>query len=216
MFSHNCHKIHWAIPHDEITAWISTVALKFNKQSLQDFHERLSSVDASWQENFTLREIVKRSLKPISKARRYKVSWEKIALMLQDATGGELDISAASVRQYYFELTDKSAKKEKTNKPKTKPIKPEKKPNLVEDQELNSQGINPELESLDIPENSGEEPSLKPSEFIENPSPTPEESSGKPTPDSSDSLPANPQKMSEESKPKPQSEIQSSFNLRRP
>jgi hypothetical protein len=65
------------------------VALKFNKQSLEDFHERLSSVDDSWQEDFTLKEIVRKSLKPISKARRYKVSWEKIALMLQEATGGE-------------------------------------------------------------------------------------------------------------------------------
>ncbi|WP_017301615.1 hypothetical protein [Nodosilinea nodulosa] len=180
------------------------------------FHERLSSVDASWQDDFTLKEMVKKSLKPISKARRYKVSWEKIALMLQDATGGELDISAASVRQYYFELTDKSANKEKTNKPKPKPIKPEKKPNPVEGQELNSQGINPELESLDIPENSGEEPNLNSSEFIENPSPIPEKRSGKLTPNSSDSLPANPQETPEKSQRKPQSKIQSSFNLRRP
>jgi dTDP-4-dehydrorhamnose reductase len=95
------------------------VALKFNKQSLEDFHERLSSVDASWQEDFNLKEIVRKSLKPISKARRYKVSWEKIALMLQEATGGELEISAASVRKYYFELMEKPSRKEKEKTNKT-------------------------------------------------------------------------------------------------
>jgi hypothetical protein len=93
------------------------VALKFNKQSLEDFHERLSSVDASWQEDFTLKEIVRKSLKPISKARRYKVSWEKIAQMLQEATEGKLEISAASVRQYYFELMEKHPKRRLLNPP---------------------------------------------------------------------------------------------------
>ncbi|WP_017302328.1 hypothetical protein [Nodosilinea nodulosa] len=192
------------------------MALKFNKQSLQDFHERLSSVDASWQDDFTLKEIVRKSLKPISKARRYKVSWEKITLMLQDATGGELDISAASVRQYYFELTDKTAKKEKTNKPKPKSFKPDGKTpetQLNQSEEQSDDSVTDSSITADKTDGlSHQQPSEEQPEADE----ISDEDSANNIVNPSDSLPLSPQKTSEKSRRKPQSEIQSSFNLRRP
>ncbi|MBE9108393.1 hypothetical protein IQ273_03035 [Nodosilinea sp. LEGE 07298] len=192
------------------------MALKFNKQSLQDFHERLSSVDASWQDDFTLKEMVKKSLKPISKARRYKVSWEKIALMLQEVTGGELDISAASVRQYYFELTDKSAKKEKTNKPKPKSFKQDRKTPETRVNQSGEQSDHSGIDSSITADKSNDSPQNQPSEEQPEADEMSQEISTNDAVNPSDNLPASPQKELGTSQRKPPSEIQSSFNLRRP
>lgn len=191
------------------------MALKFNKQSLEDFHERLSSVDASWQEDFTLKEIVRKSLKPISKARRYKVSWEKIALMLQEATGGELEISAASVRQYYFELMEKTPKKETGKSKQTKSERKRKQPVDIQakDSEIQETILDKETESTpkNPPPTSEESPAETPSDTKEGF----EETSSEPPQDSSENLSTTAQKISDKPRRKPQSEIQSSFNLRR-
>lgn len=192
------------------------MALKFNKQSLQDFHERLSLVDASWQDDFTLKEMVRKSLKPIGKARRYKVSWEKIALMLQDATGGELDISAASVRQYYFELTDKSTKKEKTNKPKPKSFKPDRKTPETRVNQSEEKSDHSEIDSSITVDKTNDLSHKQPAEEQPEADETAQEISANDAVNPSDSLPANPQETPDKSRRKPQSEIQSSFNLRRP
>jgi hypothetical protein len=190
------------------------VALKFNKQSLEDFHERLSSVDASWQEDFTLKEIVRKSLKPISKARRYKVSWEKIALMLQEATGGELEISATSVRQYYFELMEKTPK-EAVKSNKTKSERKRKKPQNIQtkDSEILETVLDKEVEIFpENPSSISEESPAKP--FLDARASS-EETPPEPLQDFPGNPPAIPPKTSEKSRRKPQSEIQSSFNLRR-
>jgi hypothetical protein len=191
------------------------VALKFNKQSLEDFHERLSSVDASWQEDFTLKEIVRKSLKPISKARRYKVSWEKIALMLQEATGGELEISAASVRQYYFELMEKTPKKEAVKSNETKPESKRKQSKNIKTKDLERQETLLDKETDMPPEN----PSPISEEILDEPSLDTEEALNETPPEPLQDFPENlsaiPPKTSEKSRRKPQSEIQSSFNLRR-
>ncbi len=191
------------------------MALKFNKQSLEDFHERLSSVDASWQEDFTLKEIVRKSLKPISKARRYKVSWEKIALMLQEATGGELEISAASVRQYYFELMEKTPKKETAKSNKNKSEKKQDKSGNTQAKNSEIQEAVSDKETEIISEASSQSSEENPAEIFSD-----TQASLAVTPpefiqESSENLSAIPPKTSEKSRRKPQSEIQSSFNLRR-
>jgi hypothetical protein len=188
------------------------VAFKFNKQSLEDFHERLSSVDASWQEDFTLKEIVRKSLKPISKARRYKVSWDKIAFMLQEATGGELEISAASVRQYYFELTGKPSKKEKTNRSKQSSA-----PSQKTSSKIPTADTEEHLEtSQKYSENSVELSPKEPSETSSNSHETSQQRLPEPNPDAAEKHPEKSSKSTSKPRRQSQSEIQSSFNLRRP
>jgi hypothetical protein len=191
------------------------VALKFNKQSLEDFHERLSSVDASWQEDFTLKEIVRKSLKPISKARRYKVSWEKIALMLQEATGGELEISAASVRQYYFELMEKTQKKETAKSNQTKPEKKRKQSKNIQIKDSDNQETLLQKEAGMLPESPSPISEGHPAKPSLDTRASSEKIPPEPLQDSQGNLEANPPKTFEKSRRKPQSEIQSSFNLRR-
>jgi hypothetical protein len=194
---------------------MTNVALKFNKRSLQDFHERLSSVDDSWQEDFTLKEIVKKSLKPISKARSYKVSWEKIALMLQEATGGELEISAASVRQYYFELMEKTPKKETVKSNQTKSERKRKRSKNIRLKDSDNQETLSERETERIPENpsliSEGSPAKTPSDTKEDF----EETSSELSQETPENPPVIDQKTSDKPRRRPQSEIQSSFNLRR-
>jgi len=88
------------------------VALNFDRKSLEGFQDKLKAVDQSWQSNFNLKEIIRQSRPFIKKARSFKVSWEQIAVLLQEATGEGVEISAASVRQYYFELSKKQCKKQ--------------------------------------------------------------------------------------------------------
>ncbi|MFE4105979.1 hypothetical protein [Almyronema epifaneia] len=191
------------------------MALKFNKQSLEDFHERLSSVDASWQEDFNLKEIVRKSLKPISKARRYKVSWEKIALMLQEATGGELEISAASVRQYYFELMEKTLKKETAKSNKNKSEKKQDKSGNTQAKNSEIQEAVSDKETEIISEASSQSSEESHAESLSDTQVSSEAAPPEFIQESSENLSAIPPKTSEKSRRKPQSEIQSSFNLRR-
>ena len=88
------------------------MALNFDRKSLEGFQDKLKAVDQSWQSSFNLKEIIRQSRPFIKKARSFKVSWEQIAVLLQEATGEGVEISAASVRQYYFELSKKQSKKQ--------------------------------------------------------------------------------------------------------
>ena len=88
------------------------MALNFDRKSLEGFQDKLKAVDQSWQSNFNLKEIIRQSRPFIKKARSFKVSWEQIAALLQEATGEGVEIGAASVRQYYFELSKKQSKKQ--------------------------------------------------------------------------------------------------------
>ena len=88
------------------------MALNFDRKSLEGFQDKLKAVDQSWQSSFNLKEIIRQSRPFIKKAKSFKVSWEQIAALLQEATGEGVEISAASVRQYYFELSKKQSKKQ--------------------------------------------------------------------------------------------------------
>lgn len=82
--------------------------VKLSKESLASFQSALETIDTTWQTEFNLREVVRQSLGLIKKAKKYKVSWEKIAEILQQSSGSEDKISPESIRQYYFEFSNHS------------------------------------------------------------------------------------------------------------
>ena len=77
---------------------------KLDRNTLDNFQAALEEVDASWQTEFNLREVVRESFFLIQRAREYKVSWEKIAEVLQQSSDETVSISPVTIRQYYFEI----------------------------------------------------------------------------------------------------------------
>ena len=82
--------------------------VKLSKESLEAFQLALKEVDDSWQTDFNLREAVRESFYLIERARKYKVSWDKIAEILKQSSGIFDEISPESIRFYYFEFSRKS------------------------------------------------------------------------------------------------------------
>lgn len=79
--------------------------LKLSKKDLATFQSKMGAVDSSYQSSFNLREVVGESFELIQKARKYKVSWEQIAKLLQESSETDLAVSPESIRQYYFEFS---------------------------------------------------------------------------------------------------------------
>ena len=103
---------------------------KLDKNSLDNFMSVLEGVDASWQTEFNLREVVRESYHLIKRARGYKVSWERIAEVLQQSCEGDQSFSPVTIRQYFFEISKNPAeqprskrKSKSSQKSKGKPIR---------------------------------------------------------------------------------------------
>lgn len=78
--------------------------VKLDRDALNKFQLMLENVDETWQTEFNLRETVRQSFELIREAKKYKVSWEKIADLLKQSSGITDRISPESIRQYYFEF----------------------------------------------------------------------------------------------------------------
>lgn len=96
---------------------------KFSRQTVDAFQEKLGEIDDAWQDEFNLYETVRQSFEAIQRARTYKATWEQIANLLMEVSDSEASISPESIRQYYYEFTNKPellGKKKKTKLPKPK------------------------------------------------------------------------------------------------
>ena len=126
---------------------------KFDEQSINKFIGSLEEIDESWQTEFNLREVVKKSYPLIKKAKKYKVSWEKIAKILEESCEGKVSISPVTIRQYYLELSKRSKKSKKSLKDSktskaasTEAVKEAE--NIVSDSAGNEKDKTPKLEKF--------------------------------------------------------------------
>ncbi|BAS60425.1 MULTISPECIES: hypothetical protein [Leptolyngbya] len=104
--------------------------VKLSKEALKQIQSELGNVNASWQEEFNLRQTVEECFDLIESARSYNVSWERITDIIKKASGTTEGISPASISKYYLELAKTSKtqqrKKKKTSVPKRKQIESNK------------------------------------------------------------------------------------------
>lgn len=91
------------------------MAKRINRNFAEAFSTVLEETD-EWRSEINLRELIEESFFSIEKAREKKASWEQIATVLQTTIGGEIEIKADTVRQYYFDAAEKRAELAKKKK----------------------------------------------------------------------------------------------------
>lgn len=75
-----------------------------SSQELENIRKGLSDLSAAQQQSFILKDVVEEMLPLIQEARGKRVGWESITQRINTSLAEGLQVSAYTVRQYYYEL----------------------------------------------------------------------------------------------------------------